>query len=375
MITPPFRFGAVEADVFRSAQPTLKNYRFLSRLKLRTVVSIAPEGPMEDETLFCREQASQLVPIQAELYREEAVTVSSQQVAQVLAILVDKSRLPALVHCPDGRVLCGVVLWCLRRLQCWDDRASAAEFARFSCVLPPPEVEKFVESFGEEVTIPQSVPRWLWGGDRAHWHPTIRVRHQPPLEVFEPDPIPRHLAPRGEVHTRTDYLGMRRGMHAHNKVPDGVIGADGLAGGGGVGVRGQGAASAVGNSGAVSSSARRRPSAHHGQTAPRGLSGQDSFSQSIQDVSIGMLMDEEDEPKLSRAVQALSLEGLEGTPYNNDDDEDDPVYEHHHHHHHHQQQQQQQQQQQRHSSRISVGHNSRVRRGAGGIGRIGGSHS
>lgn len=59
---------------------------------------------------------------------------------KVLAILVDKNRLPALVHCPDGRVLCGVVLWCLRRLQCWDDRASAAEFARFSGVLPPREV-------------------------------------------------------------------------------------------------------------------------------------------------------------------------------------------------------------------------------------------
>lgn len=53
------------------------------RLKLRTVVSIAPEGPMEDEAMFCREHAAQLVPIRAELYREEAVTVSSQQVAQV----------------------------------------------------------------------------------------------------------------------------------------------------------------------------------------------------------------------------------------------------------------------------------------------------
>lgn len=53
------------------------------RLKLRTVVSIAPEGPMEDEAMFCREHAAQLVPIRAELYREEAVTLSSQQVAQV----------------------------------------------------------------------------------------------------------------------------------------------------------------------------------------------------------------------------------------------------------------------------------------------------
>lgn len=31
MVVPPFRFGSVEADVFRSAQPTLKNYRFISR--------------------------------------------------------------------------------------------------------------------------------------------------------------------------------------------------------------------------------------------------------------------------------------------------------------------------------------------------------
>jgi len=31
MVIPPFRFGMVEADVFRSAQPTLKNFRFLSR--------------------------------------------------------------------------------------------------------------------------------------------------------------------------------------------------------------------------------------------------------------------------------------------------------------------------------------------------------
>ena len=31
IVIPPFRFGTVEADVFRSAQPTLKNFRFLAR--------------------------------------------------------------------------------------------------------------------------------------------------------------------------------------------------------------------------------------------------------------------------------------------------------------------------------------------------------
>ncbi|CAM9466464.1 unnamed protein product [Ectocarpus sp. 6 AP-2014] len=291
IVPPPFRFWAVEADVFRSAQPTLKNYRFLSRLKLRTVVSIAPEGPMEDEAMFCREHSAQLVPVRAELYREEAVTVSCQQVAQVLSILADKDRLPALVHCPDGRVLSGVVLWCLRRLQCWDDRASAAEFARFSGVLPSREVEKFVESYGEEVTVPANVPRWLWGGDRAHWHPCIRIRHQPPLEVFEPDPLPsqqtlrlgatrrlRKPSSRGEVYTRTDYLRVRRDyMHAKNKIPGG-----GGGGGGGGGAGGRGGSGSVGARGQGTGSSRRRSASSRGQALPGPLSLEDSFSQDMQ---------------------------------------------------------------------------------------------
>ena len=59
---------------------------------------------------------------------------------QVLSILTNSDRLPALIHCPDGRVLTGVVLWCLRRLQCWDNQASAAEFTTFCGVLPTREV-------------------------------------------------------------------------------------------------------------------------------------------------------------------------------------------------------------------------------------------
>lgn len=39
---------------------------------------------MGDETMFCKENAAELVPIRAELYREEAVTISCQQVAQVM---------------------------------------------------------------------------------------------------------------------------------------------------------------------------------------------------------------------------------------------------------------------------------------------------
>ncbi len=50
--------------------------------------------------------------------------------------------------------------------------------------VSPNQVEKFVESYGEEVTVPPNVPSWLWGGDRAHWHPNIRVRCEGNFQKF-----------------------------------------------------------------------------------------------------------------------------------------------------------------------------------------------
>ena len=38
---------------------------------------------MEDEAMFCRSHGAQLLSIRAELFRDEAITVTSHQVAQV----------------------------------------------------------------------------------------------------------------------------------------------------------------------------------------------------------------------------------------------------------------------------------------------------
>lgn len=42
---PPQNFGMMEDDLYRSAQPHEQNYPFLEKLKLRTVVWLAPEEP------------------------------------------------------------------------------------------------------------------------------------------------------------------------------------------------------------------------------------------------------------------------------------------------------------------------------------------
>jgi len=51
-LVPPIRFGHVSPGVTRGAYPTLRNFRFLSRLQLKTIVSLTPEPPIADLVLF-----------------------------------------------------------------------------------------------------------------------------------------------------------------------------------------------------------------------------------------------------------------------------------------------------------------------------------
>src|SRR5690242_20051537 len=43
-------------------------------------------------------------------------------------------------------------------------------------VITSTEVD-FLESFQSTVTVPEQVPRWLWGGQRVLKHPTIPLKH------------------------------------------------------------------------------------------------------------------------------------------------------------------------------------------------------
>jgi hypothetical protein len=52
-------------------------------LRLKTLISVVPDAPLADLSAFCRDQGIEHVPFAAEKYREEGVTVTQQQVAQV----------------------------------------------------------------------------------------------------------------------------------------------------------------------------------------------------------------------------------------------------------------------------------------------------
>lgn len=196
-LVPPLRFSMVEEGLYRGAYPSLINLRFLTRLRLRTVVSLLPEPPSADLERWCAEQGVALHHEMVPLFREE-VALSPEKVAGVLALLISPDHSPVYLHCLDGVCVTGTVLLCLRKLQRWTYDAAAAEYSRFARNgldvphLPPAHVARFVNAwrpgleFGR--VMPQALPSWLASSlglsSSLHTHPVSQERDVSLIPAF-----------------------------------------------------------------------------------------------------------------------------------------------------------------------------------------------
>lgn len=185
-LIPPFRHCLIEDGIYRGAQPSLKNMRFMRRLKLRTILSLIPEatGPSRDLREYCATEHIHLIWHQVDKY-DDGFSHTPQLVASILSQLVDPRNHPLFLHCRDGTHNTGLVVMCLRRLQNWSLPAIYDEFVRYTKSNAITFEEKqFVESFHATVSIPIHIPSWLWEGVRHRKHPSIQLD----LET-DPDPL------------------------------------------------------------------------------------------------------------------------------------------------------------------------------------------
>ena len=176
LLVPPFRFGIVEEGLYRGAYPTLKNFRFLRRLRLRSMVVLSSEPLTRDLREFCDHEHIAVHSVYADKF-EDAPTLTSPKVARILTCILNADLHPLYLHCRDGGHNTGHVVMCLRRLQNWNLSVIFSEFCRY---VKGGEIRlsesQFVESFKAEVVIPRHPPTWLWAGARITRHPCVRLR-------------------------------------------------------------------------------------------------------------------------------------------------------------------------------------------------------
>ena len=169
-LVPPLRFGMVEEGVYRGAYPSLINLRFLSRLGLRSMVSLLPEAPAPHLLSWCEEHGVRNYAERVAGFKEE-VSLTHERIAELLQLLILPERQPVYVHCLDGVGVTGTLIMCLRKLQRWAPSPFVAEYARIARdsddvpSAPPPHVLAVVNAFRPELELarllPEKLPAWL----------------------------------------------------------------------------------------------------------------------------------------------------------------------------------------------------------------------
>ncbi|EGC33919.1 hypothetical protein DICPUDRAFT_35957, partial [Dictyostelium purpureum] len=161
-LIPPFRFAIVEEGLYRGSYPTDRNFRFLKRFKLKTIVSLTPKPPTKSFYTFCERYGTTGKHFTVSKFKDD-VTLSASQVVQLLELMIEPSNLPMYVHCLDGANVTGNIFMCLRKLQNWNLSSIFTEFTRFTRggTIASSEAE-FVETFKAEIDVPPQIPFWLW---------------------------------------------------------------------------------------------------------------------------------------------------------------------------------------------------------------------
>ena len=154
-LVPPLRFSQVEEGVYRGAYPSLVNQRFLTRLKLRTVVSLLPEPPTADLLRWCELAGVDNYAVVVMPFKKDEVTLTNERAVELLQVrspqprwrsvwrtvvltravcaqlLVTPERQPVYIHCLDGVTVTGTLVMCLRKLQRWALTPIVSEYTRF----------------------------------------------------------------------------------------------------------------------------------------------------------------------------------------------------------------------------------------------------
>ena len=172
---PPLRYELVETDLHRGAYPTLRNFPFLARLRLRTIIALTPEPPTSDLTQLCAHYHIALHHYKV-AYPADSLAVPAAAVTGALGVVLCRSALPAYIHCLDGRSVTGVVVGVLRRLQHWRVESCVAEYERMCGGGSGDVLKELLCEWSEPVQLnSQLLPSWLWDGKWCTQHPTMAL--------------------------------------------------------------------------------------------------------------------------------------------------------------------------------------------------------
>ncbi|KAJ9059581.1 tyrosine-protein phosphatase siw14 [Entomophthora muscae] len=132
LLVPPLNFSVVAPGVYRSGYPNDKNFVFLKKLHLNTMLYLGPEpyaGPLKN---FIEEENIRVLYFDVKNNKEPFSDIDLSRVRDALVHVLDSRLYPLLVHCNKGKYRVGCLIGCLRKLQRWSLTSIFDEYSRFA---------------------------------------------------------------------------------------------------------------------------------------------------------------------------------------------------------------------------------------------------
>ncbi|KAF9172174.1 Tyrosine-protein phosphatase dsp1 [Mortierella sp. AD011] len=170
-LCPPDNFNMVSTWIYRSSFPKKKNFSFLKKLGLKSILTLILEDYPDQNMKFLKENNVKLFQFGIAGNKEPFVQIPDDKICDALAVLLDRRNHPILIHCNKGKHRTGCLIGCLRKLQHWSHTSIFDEYRRFSHPKSRSMDQQFIELFDSreawKVIDPKWIPDWKTLGHHA----------------------------------------------------------------------------------------------------------------------------------------------------------------------------------------------------------------
>ncbi|KAK3814302.1 MAG: tyrosine phosphatase family-domain-containing protein [Benniella sp.] len=160
-LCPPDNFNMVSTWIYRSSFPKKKNFSFLKKLGLKSVLTLILEDYPDQNMKFLKENDVTLFQFGIAGNKEPFVQIPEDKICAALAVLLDRRNHPILIHCNKGKHRTGCLIGCLRKLQQWSHTSIFDEYRRFSHPKSRSLDQQFIELFDSREAWKVIDPRWI----------------------------------------------------------------------------------------------------------------------------------------------------------------------------------------------------------------------
>eukprot|EP00041_Stephanoeca_diplocostata_P037039 m.1380975 g.1380975 ORF g.1380975 m.1380975 type:complete len:328 (-) comp24970_c0_seq15:7015-7998(-) len=160
-LVPPLNFAMVAPGLYRSGYPNKKNFPFLIKLGIKTVVYLGEERYLEKNKACLQGYNIRIFQFKMEGNLEPFSEISRDVLVQALECVADPSNHPVLVHCKKGNHSTGCLVGCLRRAMHWSHTAICEEYRRHTGANVRLLDLQCIELFDPPDLHLQRVPGWV----------------------------------------------------------------------------------------------------------------------------------------------------------------------------------------------------------------------